>query len=43
MQQRLAVSRQSMAEEELLKTQSELKHAMAELKVLQNRNKSGRR
>ena len=37
MQQRLAVSRQSMAEEELLRTQSDLKRAMTELKVLQNR------
>jgi polysaccharide biosynthesis transport protein len=37
MQQRLAVSRQSIAEEELLRTQSDLKRAMAELKVLQNR------
>jgi polysaccharide biosynthesis transport protein len=37
MQQRLAVSRQSMAEEELVRTQSDLKRAMAELKVLQNR------
>ena len=36
-QQRLAVARQSNAEEELLRTQSELKRAMAELKVLQNR------
>ena len=37
MQQRLAVSRQSIAEEELLRTQSDLKRAMAELKVLQKR------
>src|SRR5262249_52947345 len=37
MQQRLAVSRQSIAEEELLRTQSELKRAMAEFKVLQSR------
>ncbi len=36
-QQRLAVSRQSKAESELLETQSDLKRAMAELKVLQNR------
>ncbi len=36
-QQRLAVSRQNMAEEELLRYQSGLKRAMAELKVLQNR------
>jgi succinoglycan biosynthesis transport protein ExoP len=41
MQQRLAISRQSMAEEELLRTQSELKRAMAELKVLQNRKPKG--
>jgi capsular exopolysaccharide synthesis family protein len=34
-QQRLAISRQTMAEEELLRTQSELKRIMAELKVLQ--------
>jgi len=40
MQQRLAVSRQSIAEEELLRTQSELKRAMNELKVLQNREQT---
>ena len=39
-QQRLAVSRQSMAEEELLRTQSDLKRTMAELKVLQNRERN---
>ena len=39
MQQRLAMSRQIMAEEELLRTQSDLKRAMAELKVLQSREK----
>jgi polysaccharide biosynthesis transport protein len=37
-QQRLAISRQSMAEEELLRTQAELKRSMAELRVLQSRN-----
>ena len=37
MQQRLAINRQGMAEEELLQTQSELKRAMVELKVLQSR------
>jgi polysaccharide biosynthesis transport protein len=40
MQQRLAFSRQTMAEEELLRTQSELHRAMAELKVLQNRKQN---
>ena len=37
-QQRLAIHRQSAAEEELLHTQAELRHSMAELKVLQSRN-----
>ena len=37
LQQRLAISRQSMAEEELLQTQADLKHAMAELKILQKK------
>jgi succinoglycan biosynthesis transport protein ExoP len=37
MQQRLAINRQGMAEEELLRTQAELKRAMVELKVLQSR------
>jgi succinoglycan biosynthesis transport protein ExoP len=37
-QQRLAISRQSMAEDELLRTQAELKRSMAELRVLQSRN-----
>ncbi len=35
LQQRLAVTRQGMAEQELLRIQAELKHAMAEFKVLQ--------
>jgi polysaccharide biosynthesis transport protein len=42
MQQRLAVSRQSMAEEELLRIQSDLKRAMTELKVLQNRQQKNK-
>ena len=37
MQQRLAINRQNMVEEELLRTQSELRHAMAEFKVLQDK------
>src|ERR1700733_9337186 len=37
-QKRLAISRQNMAEEELLRTQAELKRSMAELRVLQRRN-----
>jgi polysaccharide biosynthesis transport protein len=38
--QRLAVARQSNAEEQLLRVQSELKQAMVEIKVLQNREQS---
>src|ERR1700733_12681220 len=37
-QKRLEIYRQSMAEEELLRTQAELKRSMAELRVLQSRN-----
>ena len=35
LQQRMAITRQGMAEQELLKTQADLKRAMAELKVLE--------
>ncbi len=35
LQQRMAVTRQGMAEQELLKIQADLKHAMAEVKVLE--------
>ena len=37
LQQRLAISRQNMAEDELLHTQADLKHVMAELKILQRK------
>jgi polysaccharide biosynthesis transport protein len=37
MQQRLAINRQGMAEEELLQTQADLKRAMVQVKVLQSR------
>ncbi len=37
LQQRLAINRQSMAEQELLQTQADLKHVMAELKILQKK------
>ena len=37
LQQRLAISRQNMAEEELLQTQADLKHVMAELKIMQKK------
>ncbi len=40
MQQRLAISRQKSIEEELLHTQSELRRAMAELKVRQNKEQT---
>jgi polysaccharide biosynthesis transport protein len=40
MQQRLAINRQNMVEEELLHTQSELRHAMAEVKVLQDKGQT---
>ncbi len=37
LQQRMAITRQGMAEQELLRTQADLKHAMAELKVLEEK------
>ncbi len=37
LQQRMAITRQGMAEQELLKTQADLKHAMAEFKVLEEK------